>query len=107
MGGWRAWDEAEKIFADYDGVYIDTAFSLGNFKPLSDGFYKSPEECEMLSSEKFTKIIKSFGVSRVIFGTDSPWASQKESVENFKALENLSVKEKNLILYENAASIVF
>lgn len=106
MGGWRAWDEAEKLFADYDGVYIDTAFSLGNFKPLSDGFYKSPEECEMLSPEKFTKIIKSFGVSRVIFGTDSPWASQKESVENFKALENLSIKEKNLILYENAAKML-
>ena len=106
MGGWRAWDEAEKFFADYDGVYIDTAFSLGNFTPNGDNFYKSPEECEMLNEEKFTKIIKSFGASRVIFGTDSPWASQKDSLENFKALENLSVKAKNLILYENAAEII-
>ena len=107
MGGWRAWSEAEKFFADYDGIFIDTAFSLGSFTPNGDNFYKSPEECEMLSPEKFTKIIKSFGASRVIFGTDSPWSSQKESVESFKALKNLSDAEKNLILYQNAASIVF
>ena len=59
----------------------------------------------MLSAEKFTKIIKSFGASRVIFGTDSPLASQKDKVENFKALKNLSGNEKNLILYENAAEM--
>ena len=107
MGGWRAWDDSEKFFADYDGVYIDTAFSLGHFTPNGDNFYKSPEECAMLKPEKFTKIIKSFGASRVIFGTDSPWSCQKESVESFKALKNLSDAEKNLILYQNAASIVF
>ncbi|MBR2209158.1 MAG: amidohydrolase family protein [Synergistaceae bacterium] len=107
MGGWRAWDEAEKIFADYEGIYIDTAFSLGHFTPNGDNFYKNSKECEMLSEEKFTKIIKSFGASRVIFGTDSPWSSQKDSVESFKALKNLSDAEKNLIFYQNAASIVF
>ena len=107
MGGWRAWDEAEKFFADYRGVYIDTAFSLGSFTPNGDNFYKSPEECEMLSPEKFVKLIKSFGASRVIFGTDSPWSSQKDSVENFKALEALTDEEKDLILFQNAEAIVF
>ena len=107
MGGWRAWPEAEKFFSDFDGVFIDTAFSLGSFTPNGDNFYKSPEECEMLSEEKFTKIIKSFGASRVLFGTDSPWSSQKESVESFKALKDLTDEEKNLILFQNAASIVF
>ena len=105
MGGWRAWDEAEKFFADYDGVYIDTAFSLGSFTPDGDDFYKSPEECEMLSPEKFVKLIKSFGASRVIFGTDSPWSSQKDSVESFKALEDLTNEEKDLILFQNAEAI--
>ncbi|MBR1486342.1 MAG: amidohydrolase family protein [Synergistaceae bacterium] len=106
MGGWRAWDEAEKFFADFDGVFIDTAFSLGSFTPNGDNFYKNSSECEMLSPEKFTKIIKSFGASRVLFGTDSPWSSQKDSVESFKALENLSDEEKNLILFQNAAFIL-
>ena len=107
MGGWRAWDEAEKIFADFEGVFIDTAFSYGSFTPNGDNFYKTSKECEMLNEEKFTKLIKSFGTSRVIFGTDSPWSSQKDSVESFKALKNLSDAEKNLIFYQNAVSIVF
>ncbi len=107
MGGWKAWDEAEKIFCDYEGVYIDTAFSLGSFTPNGDGFYKSSKECEMLNAEKFTQIIKSFGASRVIFGTDSPWSSQKDSVENFKALSALKNEDKNLILYQNAANLIF
>ncbi len=107
MGGWRAWNEAEKIFADFDGVYIDTAFSLGSFTPNGDNFYKNSEECRMLDEEKFSKMIKRFGADRVIFGTDSPWSSQKDSVENFKALKSLSDEEKNLIFFQNAASIIF
>ena len=60
----------------------------------------------MLSPEKFMKLIKGFGASRVIFGTDSPWSSQKDSVESFKALENLTDEEKGLILFQNAGAIV-
>ena len=105
MGGWRAWDEACEIFADVEGVYIDTAFSLGEFYPNNDGYYKSVDECKMLSHDKFTSIIKAFGAERVLFGSDSPWASQLESV---KAINNLDLTEheKNLILYENAERLV-
>ena len=105
MGGWRAWDEACEIFADVEGVYIDTAFSLGEFYPNDDGYYKSVDECKMLSPEKFTAIIKSFGADRVLFGSDSPWASQLESVNKVYNLD-LTEQEKRLILYENAAIIL-
>ena len=107
MGGWRVWKEAKEIFYDVEGIFIDTAFSLGNFTPNGDGFYKNSQECEMLHENEFTEIIKSFGASRVLFGSDSPWASQKDSAENFKALKLLTEEEKNLILFQNAASIVF
>ena len=105
MGGWRAWDEACEIFADVESVYIDTAFSLGRCYSNNDGYYKSVDECKMLNSEKFMTIIKSFGAERVLFGSDSPWASQLESV---KAINNLDLTEheKNLILYENAERLV-
>ena len=102
MGGWRAWDEAKKIFADHDGVFIDTAFALGEFTPNGDNFYKTREDCKMLEEDKFTEIIKTFGAERVVFGSDSPWASQKDSVEKINSLKFLDTREKNLILSKNA-----
>ena len=111
MGGWKCWHESEyeKIFAEikkhYKNIFIDTAFSLGEFTPNGDGYYKNSEQCRMLSAENFVKIIKNFGAERVVFGTDSPWASQKECVKDFYELP-LSEHEKNLILYENAAKIL-
>lgn len=106
MGGLRCWDEAEKFFAGRENIFIDTAFSLGNFTPNGDGYYSGGDDCAMLSIENFVKIIRSYGAERVIFGTDSPWASQSESVKNFNALP-LNDHEKILILYKNAASIIF
>ena len=106
MGGWRAWDEAERFFAAREGIFIDTTFSLGEFMPNGDGYYKTREACKLLSSEKFIELIKNFGASRVIFGTDSPWASQRESLEKFLSLPVLNSDEKNLILFKNANKLL-
>ena len=88
MGGWKAWDEACELFANVKGVYVDTAFSLG-----------------FLSQEKFTNIIKIFGADKVLFGSDSPWASQLESVKSIDTLD-LTEHEKRLILYGNAENLL-
>ena len=104
MGGWRAWREAEEIFAD-ERVYIDTAFSLGEFEALDDGYYSSREECLMLSREDFVRMIRSFGAERVIFGTDSPWASQQETLSQINSLP-LTESEKSRIFYENTAELL-
>lgn len=101
MGGWRAWNAA-KIFLSYEGVYIDTAFSLGEFTPNGDNFYKTREECKMLNEDEFVEIIKTFGAERVIFGSDSPWASQKDSIERLNAIKSLNESDKNLIFSINA-----
>lgn len=106
MGGWRCWREAQEIFAGYDDVYIDTAFSHDEFVPNGDGYYSSHEECIMLSDEEFVSVIKSFGAEKVLFGTDSPWASQSEYVKKFCGLSALSEREKDLILYENSAKLL-
>lgn len=105
MGGWRCWEDSIKFFAGRENVYIDTAFSLGEFTPNGDNFYTSQEQCKMLDAQKFTQIIKIFGADRVIFGTDSPWSSQIQCVKDFNSLK-LSESEKNLILYKNAAKIL-
>ena len=104
MGGWRCWHESLELFADTH-VYIDTAFSLGSFIPDDDGYYSRPEECMMLCAEEFVKMIHAFGAERVIFGSDSPWASQSEWVSAINALP-LNESEKTKIFSENALSIL-
>ncbi|MBQ7221317.1 MAG: amidohydrolase family protein [Synergistaceae bacterium] len=104
MGGWRAWREAEEVFA-HSNVYIDTAFSLGEFEPLDDGYYSSREECRMLGAEEFVKMIHAFGADRVLFGTDSPWASQTETLNHINTLP-LTDGEKAKIFCYNASKLL-
>lgn len=95
MGGWRLWDEVEEKLADCP-VYIDTSFSENYIKGVEG----------LLDEESFVRMVRTFGPERVLFGTDSPWSSQKESVV---WLENTSLtnREKDLIFSENAKKIVF
>lgn len=101
MGGWRCWNDAVRFFAGRENVYIDTAFSLGKFVPNGDGYYSGGDECMMLSDDEFTGIVKAFGSERVLFGTDSPWASQSDCVRAVMSL-GLSDDEKRNILHGNA-----
>lgn len=104
MGGWRCWHESLELFA-YTHVYIDTAFSLGAFTPSDDGYYSRPEKCMMLCADEFVKMIRAFGAERVLFGSDSPWASQNVSIMALNALP-LSETEKRKIFCDNACSIL-
>ena len=104
MGGWKCWREAEEVFA-HTNVYIDTAFSLGEFTPNGDGYYSSRGECMMLGREEFVRIVRAFGAERVLFGTDSPWASQKDTLREIEALP-LTDNEKEHILHTNAENLL-
>ncbi len=93
MGGWKCWREARELFAGREGLYVDTAFSSGN---VAEG---------LLDGEEFVKMIHAFGAEHVLFGTDSPWASQSECVKEFASLP-LNDDEKKLILFGNARKIL-
>ncbi len=99
MGGWRCWDQVEALL-DRAPVYLDTSYSLGNINPLDDGFYR-PEDLPMLGEAQFVRMVRRFGHTRFLFGTDSPWSSQKESAARIRALP-LSEEEKTAILGGNA-----
>ena len=99
MGGWRCWDQVEALL-DRAPVYLDTSYSLGNITPLDDGFYR-PEDLPMLGEAQFVRMVRRFGHTRFLFGTDSPWSSQKESAARIRALP-LSEEEKTAILGGNA-----
>ena len=103
MGGWREWDRVVGLLKG-TGACIDTAFSTDRFTPLDDGYYQ-PEDCAMLTPSEFTDMVRSFGTDRVLFGSDSPWSDQKESLRWIRKLP-LSDEEKQMILGENAARLL-
>lgn len=100
MGGWQNWEDVPRELADTE-VYLDTSFSIGYMAPLGH-----PEERIPLMEEKQAmEIIQAFGAERILFGSDSPWSSQKESIE---AVERLPISEadRKKILGENAEALL-
>lgn len=96
MGGWRLWPEVkEKLMGKH--LYFDTSFS-GDYL-LRDGVEG------MLSKEAFVDLIHAMGSDYVLFGTDSPWSSQKESVSWFMETD-LTETEKEQILSGNFIRII-
>ena len=103
MGGWRNWDEVEQLLPQ-TSVLLDTAFSLGSMAPLDDGYY-SPADLPLLDEVSFLRLVRAFGARRVLFGTDSPWSGQAESLELLRALP-LTEGEREAILGGNAQRLL-
>ncbi len=103
MGGWQNWDTVCSCLADTN-VYIDTSFSLGEMS-IVDKTKTHPEKRELLHEESFVKIVRTFGSRRVLFGTDSPWGSQSETVAAINRLP-LTDEEKQNIFEKNAARLL-
>lgn len=94
MGGWRMWEQVEELLTGQD-VYMDTAFS----------FDCMPGVKGMLTKEQFVRIVKKHGADRIVFGTDSPWAGQKEYVDWIRQTA-LSPEEKEKIFSGNMKRIL-
>jgi predicted TIM-barrel fold metal-dependent hydrolase len=60
---------------------------------------------EYITDEQFVRIVKKHGADKVLFGSDSPWGGQKESVEWIKR-QNLTDEEKEDIFWRNAYKIL-
>lgn len=78
MGGWRCWDKVLELLPELP-VFIDTSFSTGKMTPVDDHY--SQDELLLLDSERFMALVRAFGPHRVLFGSDSPWSSQHESLQ--------------------------
>ena len=99
MGGWNEWDDALEELAG-TGIYLDTAFAVGRAVPTEGS--RPPA---MLDEEMFLKMVRSFGPDHILFGSDNPWSSQKESLEALRSMQ-LSEEEKRRIEGENAAALL-
>lgn len=93
MGGWGCWNEVEEFIIGRD-VWLDTAFSLLPVQP-APGTQRRPDEDPPLSRSQFLRMVRRHGTDRILFGTDSPWDSQKETIAALKAMklpENVTKK---------------
>ena len=103
MGGWHQWKEVSELLVRRN-VMLDTAFCIHPVRRLDDGYWKDGEPW-MLSVQEFTEMIRLFTSERILFGTDCPWASQKEYVKIIGSLD-LSAKEKENIFHKNAQRLL-
>lgn len=102
MGGWRNWQEVPEYLLD-TGIYLDTAFSLGEISPLDDHY--SPEELPLMNAEAFVQLVRAFVSRRVVFGTDSPWDDMAEAIRRIDTLP-LTAEEKADIFDGNARRLL-
>jgi uncharacterized protein len=86
LGAWEQWEEVERYLLGKP-IYMEISFSL-----------------EFLD-ETVRKIISDHPPEYILFGTDSPWTDQENSVSLFKGLRLGEEKEK-LILRENAIKLL-
>lgn len=87
LGGWNMWDEVEEFIIGQN-IYMDISYSL-----------------DFLSPERAKKMIKSHPEDYILFGSDSPWKDQGETLELFRKL-NLGKKLEIKILKENALKLL-
>ncbi|MBR2027407.1 MAG: amidohydrolase [Oscillospiraceae bacterium] len=104
MGSWKLWDEVDCL-AEYKNIYIDTAFSLGSIIPRENDDYYLGTDTKMLGDKRFCDIVRLFGADRVLFGSDSPWDSQKQAVERIKQ-SGITQQEADKIFWHNGCRLL-
>lgn len=81
------WDEVEKYLVGQD-VYFDTGVVL-----------------DRMPQEQFIRMVRSHGADRILFGTDSPWADQKNFVTILNSMP-LTSDEREAIFSGNAMKLL-
>ena len=94
MGGWKNWERVADNLA-HTGCYLDTAISLGQIVPIDDHY--SPADLPLLREEDFVSLVRAFGSDRILFGTDSPWADQKQEAAHIAALPLTQTEIENIL----------
>ncbi len=84
MGGRRYYDDVNRFLAERN-VYFDLSYILGETDPA---LVRDTVRCH--------------GVRRILFGTDSPWCSQRDDIRRVEQI-GFTDRECELILGENAA----
>jgi predicted TIM-barrel fold metal-dependent hydrolase len=87
MGAWDDWDEVEKHLIGQP-ITMDISLSL-----------------DLLGPARARAMIEAHPADRVLFGSDSPWASQAETLKSLRAL-GLGAEREAAILGGNAKTLL-
>jgi predicted TIM-barrel fold metal-dependent hydrolase len=87
LGGLAMWNDVEEHLVGKD-LFLDTA-AISSF----------------ISKEQFVRIARNHGVEKILFGSDSPWCSQQESID-FIIESGLKDFEIEIILSKNATALL-
>lgn len=87
LGGYEMWDDVEKHLVGKN-LYLDTSYTLTHIPP-----------------DQFLRIVRSHGVDRVLFGTDSPWADQAAEIALMEK-RGLNEAELSAVFFDNAARLL-
>lgn len=87
FGGWSIWEEATEKLSKYENFYVDCSSSLYAISP-----------------DKAKELIMTYGVNRVLFGTDYPLWPPEDELERFMKID-LTEQQREDILYNNTAKL--
>jgi hypothetical protein len=87
MGGYLCWEGVKRYLVGKE-IYFETSFSFAT-----------------LGAAGMARLIREHGPDKVLFGTDSPWASQGESLACIQGLDLLP-DDRERILSRNALSLL-
>jgi predicted TIM-barrel fold metal-dependent hydrolase len=87
LGAWKDWDEVESCLVGKD-VYMELSLALGHTR-----------------DEQIRRILSQHPPHRLLFGSDSPWEDQLETLERLRRLA-LGPDIMEAILDGNAAALL-
>ena len=87
IGAWDDWDEVERHLLGKP-IYMEISMSL-----------------ERLGLKRGREFLTAHPAERILFGTDSPWTSQAETLRLARALD-LGPERERLLLGENARALL-
>lgn len=89
LGGYKYWDEVYEHIAGLEGeIYLDTSMCAGYIDP-----------------QLFYKIVKKHGVDRILYATDCPWCSGKDTIKLIESMP-FTEEEKEKIYHLNAEKLI-
>ncbi len=100
MGGWDNWDYACERLSDHKNLYVDSSSSIA----AAGKHHGLVPEIVYLDREHATRLIRAWGVGKVLYGTDYPMWSPAADIDAFFDL-GLSEEERRAILWENARRV--
>ncbi len=100
MGGWDNWDYACERLSGHRNLYVDTSSSIA----AVGKHHGLVPEIVYLDRDRATRLIRAWGVDKVIFGTDYPMWSPSADIDAFFDLD-LDEFERRAILWDNGRRV--